>query len=124
MQLARLDDNLPQNRGDGQRDAWSRGSGDNAITAHERDSVAFLYRETNTKNVRHYGLHHPSRKYTLPLVCVLICLLRGRPVPEMPLPRCLRCDIPMERRERTWRPLSAAALCPLMACARGPPSAS
>ncbi len=80
--------------------------------------------------VRHYGLHHPSRKCTLAWVRAMLCLLRGVPVPDAPepeepppSPRCPRCDVPMERRERTWRPIPGPAQ-PLAACARGPPAAS
>ncbi len=36
--------------------------------------------------VRHYGLHHPSRKRTLSLVRAMLCLLRGEPLPEAPEP--------------------------------------
>ena len=80
--------------------------------------------------VRHYGLHHPSRKRTLVWVRAMLCLLRGVPIPAapepedpLPPPRCPRCDIPMERRERTWRPIPSAGQSP-MAHARGPPAAS
>ncbi len=47
------------------------------------------------------------------------------PEPEEPLPppRCPHCDLPMERRERTWRPLpDIVTLSPTYA--RGPPAAS
>ena len=80
--------------------------------------------------VRHYGLHHPSRKRTLALVRAMLCLLRNRPIPAapepeepLPPPRCPHCDIPMERRERTWRPLPGP-IPTLTAYARGPPAAS
>ena len=129
---------------------------DSAIDAHDGDSVAFRYRETQTKKVRHmklpapefirrflqhvlpsgfvkvrhYGLHHPSRKRTLVLVRAMLCLLRNRPIPAapepeepLPPPRCPHCDIPMERRERTWRPLPGPVP-PPFAHARGPPAAS
>ncbi len=129
---------------------------DSAITAHDGDTVAFRYRETQTKKVRrmtlpapefirrflqhvlpsgfvkvrHYGLHHPSRKRTLTLVRAMLCLRRNQPIPvapepeePLPPPLCPRCSTPMERRERTWRPISAAHH-PLLVHARGPPVAS
>ena len=129
---------------------------DSAISEHDGDTVAFRYRDTQTKKVhrmalpvmefirrflqhvlpsgfvkvRHYGLHHPSRKRTLSLVRAMLCLLRGEPLPEapepeepLPPPRCPHCDLPMERRERTWRPLpDIVTLSPTYA--RGPPAAS
>ena len=129
---------------------------DSAITAHDGDTISFRYRDTQTKKVRrmtlpamefirrflqhvlpsgfvkvrHYGLHHPSRKRTLSLVRAMLCLLRGEPLPEapepeapLPPPRCPRCNIPMERRERTWRPLpDIVTQSPTYA--RGPPAAS
>lgn len=130
---------------------------DSAIDAHDGGTVAFRYRNSDTKKVcrpvlpvmefirrflqhvlpsgfvkvRHYGLHHPSRKSMLSLVRAMLCLRKGIPLPSapepeepLPPPLCPRCAIPMEPRERTWRPLPAAALSPLMACARGPPPAS
>lgn len=129
---------------------------DSAITAHDGDTVAFRYRETQTKKVRrmklpapefirrflqhvlpsgfvkvrHYGLYHPSRKRTLALVRAMLCLWRNQPIPVAPEPKeplppplCPRCSTPMERRERTWRPIPGPVPL-LMTYARGPPVAS
>lgn len=129
---------------------------DSAIDAHDGETVAFRYRESDTKKVRrpvlpaaefirrflqhvlpsgfvkvrHYGLHHPSRKSVLLLVRAMLYLRRGVPMPRamepeepLPPPLCPRCATPMERRERTWRPIRAA-VGSLIGCARGPPVAS
>ncbi len=130
--------------------------GDSAIGERDGDSVAFRYRDTETKKVRrmklpaeefirrflqhvlpsgfmkvrHYGLHHSSRKATLAFVRAMLCLLLGVAIPaaaaepsSVPPPHlCPLCDAPMEPRERIWRPIPAAPR-PPMALPRGPPRA-
>lgn len=127
---------------------------DSAIGEHDGDAVAFRYRETQTKKdrrmnlpatefirrflqhvlpsrfmkVRHYGLHHSSRKTSLEFVRAMLCLLTGVELPPVapstpsPPPHlCPRCATPMQPWERTWRPIRAVRN-PPAADARGPPA--
>jgi hypothetical protein len=85
---------------------------DSAIGERDGDSVAFRYRDSQTKKVqrmklpamefirrflqhvlpsgfvkvRHYGLHHPRRRDALALVRATLCLRKGLPIPAAPEP--------------------------------------
>jgi hypothetical protein len=108
---------------------------DSAILAHDAQTVAFHYRDSATHKtrkmalpvvefirrflqhvlpsgfvkVRHYGLHHPSRRTALSLARAMLCLRLGIPVPVVPPsppPKpclCPHCAAPMVLVERIPR---------------------
>ena len=126
---------------------------DSAILSHGESEVIFRYRDGPTgkartarvaphefirrlllhvlpqgfRKVRHYGLHHSSKRAALRLAQARLALARelplppaGRPVREpMPAPVCRHCDTQMQAVER-HRP--APARFP-HSTARGPPTA-
>ena len=126
---------------------------DSAILRHGEKEVVFRYRDGPTgeprtarvaphefirrlllhvlpqgfRKVRHYGLHHSSRRKALRLVQARLALARELPLPPagkparepMPAPVCRHCDTQMQAVERL-RP--APARSPHSA-ARGPPTA-
>ena len=100
---------------------------DSAILAHDEYRVTFRYRDSETGKsrkmtlpvmefirrflqhvlpsgfvkIRHYGLHHPSRRKTLALVRAALCVRQKIPLPVLPPPpepkpcRCPTCQTPM-----------------------------
>ncbi len=117
---------------------------DSAILAHDAQTVAFHYRDSATHKtrkmalpvmefirrflqhvlpsgfvkVRHYGLHHPSRRAALSLARAMLCLRLGVPVPVVPPPPppklclCPRCAAPMILIERIPRSRAVQARAP------------
>ena len=85
---------------------------DSAILAHDEYRVTFRYRDSETGKsrkmtlpvmefirrflqhvlpsgfvkIRHYGLHHPSRRKTLALVRAALCVRQNIPLPVLPPP--------------------------------------
>ena len=120
---------------------------DSAILAQDERSVTFRYRDSDTGKshqmilpvmefirrflqhvlpsgfvkIRHYGLHHPSRRKTLALVRAALCVRKNIPLPVLSAPPklksclCPTCQILMVK----LRILTPVRTIPT--CARAPP---
>lgn len=106
--------------------------GERAILQHSEERITLRYRDSNTGRprtlrlapreflrrflqhvlpsrfckVRHYGLHHSSKRKTISALRAAMALLMGQPLPELPpepeltVPACPQCEAAMVFDER------------------------